>query len=121
MQAWVPATIACAIIAATHRHKGLPVERERGSTMGSEDGEQRIRDVMADLRPHRLDSHTLKTKQLKFRLRDEEFEDIRETAESLGLSITEYFCALHRYARPRLTPDPNAGNWLHPVRKNRRD
>lgn len=89
--------------------------------MNSEDAEQRIMDAMADVRPHRLDSYTLKTKQLKFRLNDEEFDEIRETAELLGLSISEYFCALHRYARPRLIPNPESGTWLHPVRKPRRD
>lgn len=89
--------------------------------MESEDAERRIMEAMADVRPHRLDSYTLKTKQLKFRLNDEEFEEIKETAELLGLSISEYFCALHRYARPRLIPGPDAGHWLHPVRKSRRD
>lgn len=89
--------------------------------MNSDDAERRIIDAMADLKPHRLDSYTLKTKQLKFRLNDEEFEEIRETAELLGLSISEYFCALHRYARPRLLPNSEANTWLHPVRKPRRD
>ena len=89
--------------------------------MGPEDAQRKIMEAMAELRPHRLDSHTLKTKQLKFRLNDEEFEEIRETAETLGLSISEYFCALHRYARPRLIPDPGAGTWSHPVRHKGRD
>lgn len=86
--------------------------------MGLEKIEQSIITAMADLKPHRLDSYTLKTKQLKFRLHDEEFEEIRETAETLGLSISEYLCALHRYARPRLLPDPEAGQWMHPVQRS---
>jgi hypothetical protein len=89
--------------------------------MGSEDAERRIMEAMEEVRPHRLDSYTLKTKQLKFRLNDEEFDEIRETAELLGLSISEYFCALHRYARPRLIPNPQAGKWTHPVRRPGRD
>lgn len=76
-------------------------------------------EAMSDVRPHRLDSYTLKTKQLKFRLNDEEFEEIRETAEKLGLSISEYFCALHRYARPRLVPEAQAGTWSHPVHRHK--
>lgn len=78
-------------------------------------------DAMAEVRPHRLDSYTLKTKQLKFRLNDEEFEEIRETAEALGLSISEYFCALHRYARPRLIPNAQSGTWTHPLPHKGRD
>ncbi len=74
---------------------------------------------MAGVKPHRLDSHTLKTKKLKFRLHDDEFEEIRETAESLGLSISEYFCALHRYAVEHLEPDPQAGEWAHPAPRDR--
>lgn len=89
--------------------------------MGTEDANLRIKEAMDGVRPHRLDSYTLKTKQLKFRLHDEEFEEIRETAEMLGLSISEYFCALHRYARPKLIPNSQAGTWLHPVRKPGRD
>lgn len=89
--------------------------------MVSDDAERKLMEAMSEVKPHRLESYTLKTKQLKFRLHDEEFEEIRETAELLGLSISEYFCALHRYARPKLTPDPQAGQWLHPVRKPRRD
>lgn len=89
--------------------------------MGTEDANLRIKEAMEAVRPHRLDSYTLKTKQLKFRLHDEEFEEIRETAEMLGLSISEYFCALHRYARPKLVSNPQAGTWLHPVRKPGRD
>lgn len=94
---------------------------DTGLGMGSEDAERRIMEAMAEVKPHRLDSYTLKTKQLKFRLNDEEFDEIRETAELLGLSISEYFCALHRYARPRLAPDPQAGKWSHPVRRPGRD
>lgn len=89
--------------------------------MGLEESERKIMDAMAEVRPHRLDSYTLKTKQLKFRLNDEEFEEIRETAEVLGLSISEYFCALHRYARPRLVPNPQAGTWSHPLPHKGRD
>jgi hypothetical protein len=89
--------------------------------MVSDDAERKLMEAMSEVKPHRLDSYTLKTKQLKFRLHDEEFEEIRETAELLGLSISEYFCALHRYARPNLAPKPEAGQWLHPVRKPRRD
>lgn len=79
-----------------------------------QDAEERIRTALADVQPHCLDSHTLKTKKLKFRLHDEEFEEIRETAESLGLSIAEYFCTLHRYAVQRMQPEPHGGEWVHP-------
>lgn len=82
--------------------------------MKLQDVEERIRSAMAGVKPHRLDTHTLKTKRLTFRMRDEEFEEIRETAESLGLSIAEYFCALHRYAVAELHPEPNGAEWVHP-------
>lgn len=82
--------------------------------MLSKDAEERIKTALSDLRPHRLDSHTLKTKRLTFRLQDEEFTEIKETAEALGISITEYFCALHRYAVQRLDLEPEGGEWVHP-------
>ena len=82
--------------------------------MRPEEGEEKIREAMEEVRPHRLDGYTLKTKRLKFRLHDEEFEEIRETAESLGLSIAEYFCTLHRYAAKHLAPEPEGGEWVHP-------
>ena len=87
--------------------------------MNPEDAEEKISHAMEGLRPHRLDGYTLKTKRLKFRLHDEEFEEIRETAESLGLSISEYFCTLHRYAVKHLTPPPG-NEWVHPEPPPRR-
>ena len=87
--------------------------------MKPEEAEEKIKLALADLRPHRLDSFTLKTKRLKFRLHDDEFAEIQETAESLGLSISEYFCALHRYAVKHLTPGPEAGEWVHPQDRDR--
>ena len=82
--------------------------------MERDDAEEKIKEAMDGLRPHRLDGYTLKTKRLKFRLHDEEFEEIREMAESLGLTIAEYFCTLHRYAVKQLAPDPHGGEWVHP-------
>lgn len=85
-----------------------------GMGVNTDDVQERIKAAMAELRPHRLDAYTLKTKRLKFRLHDAEFEEIQETAESLGLSIAEYFCTLHRYAVKQLTPDPASSQWVHP-------
>jgi len=79
-----------------------------------DEAELRIETAMADVKPHRLDSYTLKTKRLKFRLHDEEFEEIREVAERLGLSISEYFCALHRHAAKHLLPENENEHWVHP-------
>lgn len=89
--------------------------------MKPEEAEKRIQSVMDGVRAHRLESHTLKTKRLKFRLHDEEFEEIRETASGLGLTVPEYFCALHRYAVDHLRPDPSQGEWLHPHPAGRRN
>lgn len=87
--------------------------------MKPEDAEEKIQSVMDGVRVHRLDAYTLKTKSLKFRLHDEEFEEIRETAESLGLSIAEYFCTLHRYAARQLRSEPDTGEWVHPSPRGR--
>lgn len=111
----------CVMIASRGVHWVLMSRKNAGDGMNSDDAERKIIEAMADVKPHRLDSHTLKTKQLKFRLNDEEFNEIRETAEMLGLSISEYFCTLHRYARPRLISSSEAGSWFHPVGKSRRD
>ena len=82
--------------------------------MDPEEAESRIENALADVKPHRLESYTLKTKRLKFRLHDEEFEEIREVSEHLGLSISEYFCALHRHAVKHLLPENVNEHWVHP-------
>lgn len=87
--------------------------------MTPEEAEEKIERAMEGVKPHRLDSFTLKTKSLKFRLHDDEFEEICEIAQSLGLSVSEYFCALHRYAAKQLRPDPSSGEWVHPSPRGR--
>ena len=71
-----------------------------------------IEAAMAHLHPARLAGSIKKTKRLKFHLTDEEFDEIRETAESLDLSIAEYFCALHHYAAPRLQVSSQSSDWV---------
>ena len=81
-----------------------------------------IEAAMAHLHPGRLAGSIKKTKRLKFHLTDEEFDEIRETAASLELSIAEYFCALHHYAAPRLEVSANSSEWvLRSERKRNED
>lgn len=87
--------------------------------MNPEETDKKIEAAMADVKPSRLDTFTLKTKRLKFRLHDEEFEEIREIAEGLGLSISEYFCALHRHAVKQLSPEGDSQQWVHPEPRDR--
>lgn len=81
--------------------------------MKHEDPEKKIEAALAHVHPRRLDRHRLKSKRLVFRLHDAEFEEIQATAESLEMSIAEYFCTLHRYAVGRLNVSEQEAAWVH--------
>jgi len=81
--------------------------------MNREEGEKHIEDAMSHVHPRRLEPHAIKSKRLVFRMHDEEFEEIRATAEALDMSVSEYFCALHRYAVKRLQIQQNEAEWVH--------
>ncbi|MBI2423632.1 MAG: hypothetical protein HYV27_12445 [Candidatus Hydrogenedentes bacterium] len=74
----------------------------------------RLRNIMDGIRPAKLDTFTLKVKRLSFRLTDQEFHEISQTASSLGLTPQEYFVTLHHYAASQLKREPIQGEWYHP-------
>lgn len=58
--------------------------------------------ALADVSPSRLDTLTKKSERVNIRVTATEKVEMQETAESLGLSLSEYLSALHRFAMPRL-------------------
>ena len=89
--------------------------------MDRERSEKKIANAMEHVHSARLRSQALITKRLTFRMHEDEFEDIRRTAESLDMSITEYFCALHRYAATRLDGVARDAEWVHRKPKEKPD
>ena len=81
--------------------------------MNQEESEKKIASAMAHIHPRRLEPHRRTAKRLVFKLHEEEFEEIRQTAEALDMSISEYFCALHRYAVKRLDVSKKEAEWVH--------
>ena len=81
--------------------------------MKKKEAEEKIEVAMAHVHAKRLGPHMPREKRLKFCLHDEEFEEIRATADSLGLSISDYFCTLHRYAVTRLEVSSKDDDWVH--------
>ena len=62
---------------------------------------KRIEKALSGLTRDSLTSET-KESRIELRVSETEKEHIRQTAEGLGLSITEYLLGLHRYAARRL-------------------
>jgi hypothetical protein len=89
--------------------------------MNREESEKKIAAAMAHVHPKRLESHVVKTKRLTFHLLDEEFEEIRNAAESLDMSIADYLFALHRHAVKRLDVSATDSEWVHRSPRNRDD
>lgn len=89
--------------------------------MERDEAEKQLGAAMENLHVKRLEPHILKSKRLIFRMHDEEFEEVKNTAESLNMSVSEYFCTLHRYAVKRLQVPPGEAEWVHRTpRKSRR-
>lgn len=84
-----------------------------------EQSEKKIASAMEHVHAGHLRSRALLTKRLTFRMHEEEFDEIRQTAESLGMSISEYFCALHHHAAARLSGIQRDAEWVH--RTSRRE
>ncbi len=89
--------------------------------MNRKESEKKISSALAHVHPKRLEPHVVKTKRLTFHLLDEEFEEIRATAESLDMSISDYLCALHRYAVKRLGTPSTDSEWVHRSPRNTED
>ncbi len=81
--------------------------------MNRERSDKKIAAAMEHVHSGHLRSRALLTKRLTFRMHEEEFDEIRRTAESLGMSISEYFCALHHHAAARLSGIQRDAEWVH--------
>lgn len=62
---------------------------------------KRIEKALEGLTPEIM-KHCVKEARMDLRVTESEKEEIRLTAESLGLNATEYLLFLHRYAAARL-------------------
>ena len=51
------------------------------------------------LDPSRIEPTDLKARNLTIRLSDREHRELREMADTLGVSVTHYLLSLHRQAR----------------------
>ncbi len=89
--------------------------------MNREESEKKLAAALEHVSPAHLRSRALVTKRLTFRMHEEEFEEIRRTAESLDLSISDYFCALHHYAAARIEGIDRGADWVHRNPRHRED
>lgn len=63
---------------------------------------KKIGDAVKNIHKEDLQKQVAKEGRIELRVTDEEKEEIRDIAGSLGLSVGEYLLNLHRYARKRL-------------------
>ena len=82
--------------------------------MNEDESEEKIALAMEHVTSKRLGAHTRRDKRLTFHLSDEEFDEVKSTAEALDYSISDYFYALHRYAAKRLAIESSEADWVHP-------
>ncbi len=81
--------------------------------MDKESSEKKIELALSHVHSGRIRAHERKSKRLTFHLTDQEFDEIRETANGLNMSISDYFCALHHYAYTRLDIPKKDVDWVH--------
>lgn len=58
--------------------------------------------ALADLTPDELEKQARKSERLNMRVTQADKANMESTADSLGLTLSEYLTALHHYAAPRL-------------------
>jgi hypothetical protein len=94
--------------------KSNSIEQGSIATVSKNESEDKIARAMEHVTSKRLGVHTRRDKRLTFHLSDEEFEEIKATAEALDYSISDYFHALHCYAVKRLAIESSEADWVHP-------
>lgn len=89
--------------------------------MEHDEADECIENALQHVSRARLEPHRRKSKRLVFRLHDAEFDEIKETADALDMTVSEYLVTLHRYAAKRLGKTSDEAEWVHrTVRRGRR-
>lgn len=67
-----------------------------------EAGLKRLKELVRGIPPERLSLVLEKSKRINMNVTPQEHEEVRETAEALGLTVTDYLLRLHALVVERL-------------------